>query len=265
MAQSIHPTAIIEEGAVLGDDVFIGPFCLIGARAEIGARTKLISQVTIVGATKIGEDCVIHPYAVLGAPAQDFKHKDGDTVSLEIGARNVIREHVTMHAGTTFARGVTRVGADGFFMVASHVAHDCIVGDNVVFANNATLGGESVVGDYVIMGGLSALHQQCRIGAYAFVGGGAAVTGDVIPYGMVENLGALAGLNLVGLKRRGFSREAIHDLRAAYRLIFAEEGSFEERVEDAARLFEARPEVMSVIQFIREPEARRPLCFPDHR
>lgn len=265
MTHSIHPTAIIEDGAVLGEDVTVGPFCVIGAQARVGDRTKLISHVTVSGSTEIGADCTIHPFAALGGPAQDLKHKDGDEVSLQIGDRNVIREHVTMHAGTAFARGRTRVGSDGFFMVASHVAHDCLVGDHVVFANNATLGGESVVGDYVIMGGLSALHQQCRIGAYAFVGGGAPVTGDVIPYGMVDNLGALGGLNLVGLKRRRFSRDAIHDLRAAYRLIFAEEGSFDERVDDAARLFESRPEVMTVIDFIREPKARRPLCFPDHR
>ncbi len=265
MTQSVHPTAIVESGAVLGDDVKIGPFCVVGGRSRIGDRTELISHVTVSGRTDIGADCTIHPFAALGGAAQDFKHKDGDDVSLQIGDRNVIREHVTMHAGTAFARGRTTVGSGGFFMVASHIAHDCAVGDHVVFANNATLGGESVVGDYVIMGGLSALHQQCRIGSHAFVGGGAAVVGDLIPFGMADNHGYLAGLNLVGLRRRKFSRDAIHDLRAAYRLIFAEEGSFDERVEDAARLFETRPEVMSVIEFIREPAARRPLCFPDHR
>jgi UDP-N-acetylglucosamine acyltransferase len=262
---SIHPTAIIEDGAELADGVEIGPFCVISAEARIGRGTRLMSNIVVAGKTTIGEDCIIHPFAALGSPPQDFKHKDGDDVSLVIGDRNVIREHVTMHAGTRSARGMTRVGSDGFFMVAAHVAHDCIVGDHVVFANNATLGGESVVGDYVIMGGLSALHQQCRIGSYAFVGGGAPVTGDVIPYGMVDNSGALGGLNLVGLKRRQFTRDAIHDLRAAYRLIFSEEGSFEERVEDTARLFGERAEVMRVIDFIRDGTARRPLCFPSHR
>ncbi len=262
---SIHPSAIVEDGAIIEADVEIGPYCVIGSRARIGARTRLISHVTVSGKTSLGEDCIVHPFSSLGSPAQDFKHKDTDDVSLEIGDRNVIREQVTMHAGTAFARSVTRVGSDGFFMVGAHVAHDCIVGDHVVFANNATLGGESIVGDYVIMGGLSALHQQCRIGSYAFVGGGAPVTGDVIPYGMVDNSGALGGLNLVGLKRRKFGRDAIHDLRAAYRLIFSEEGSFDERVVDTARLFGERPEVMRVIDFIREESARRPLCFPAHR
>ena len=265
MTHIIHPTAIVEDGAELGADVKVGPFCVIGSQCRIGGRTELISHVTVSGRTEIGADCTIYPFAALGGPAQDFKHKDGDDVSLQIGDRNVIREHVTMHAGTALARARTTVGSGGFFMVGSHVAHDCVVGDQVVFANNATLGGGSVVGDYVIMGGLSALHQQCRIGNYAFVGGGAAVVGDLIPFGMADNHGYLAGLNLVGLRRRKFSRDAIHDLRAAYRLIFAEEGSFDERVEDAARLFETRSEVMSVIEFIREPSARRPLCFPDHR
>ncbi len=262
---SIHPSAIVEDGAQLGEGVSIGPYCVVGADVRIGARTRLISHVTVTGTTSLGEDCIIHPFSALGSPPQDFKHKDGDDVSLEIGDRNVIREQVTMHAGTKFARGKTRVGSDGFFMVGAHVAHDCIVGDHVVFANNATLGGESVIGNYVIMGGLSALHQQCRIGDFAFVGGGAAVVGDVIPFGMADNHGFLAGLNLVGLKRRKFSRDAIHDLRAAYRLIFSEEGSFDERVEDTAGLFGERPEVQRVIDFIRDPAARRPLCFPSHR
>lgn len=264
MSAEIHPTAIIEDGAELGEGVQVGPYCIVGPQARIGARTRLLSHVTVTGRTTIGADCIIHPFAALGAPAQDFKHKDGDDVSLEIGDRNVMREHVTMHMGTKSSRSVTRVGAGGFFMVGAHVAHDCVVGDNVVFANNATLGGGSDVGDFVIMGGLSALHQQCRIGRYAFVGGGAPVVGDIIPFGMVSNDGYLGGLNLVGLKRRGFSRDAIHDLRAAYRLLFAEEGAFTERVEDTARIFEGREEVQTIIDFLRAP-ARRPLCFPAPR
>ena len=264
MAAEVHSTAIVEDGAQLGDDVYVGPYCSIGAQARIGARTRLLSHVAITGATTLGPDCVVHPFAVLGAPAQDFKHKDGDAVSLEIGERNVIREHVTMHMGTKAGRGVTKVGSGGFFMVGSHIAHDCVVGDQVVFANNATLGGGAVLGDYVIMGGLSALHQQCRIGQYAFVGGGCAVVGDLIPFGMADNHGYLAGLNLVGLKRRGFPRETIHDLRAAYRLLFAEEGAFAERVEDTARIFQNSQEVQAIIAFLRAP-AKRPLCFPQSR
>lgn len=259
----IHPTAIVDSAAQLGEGVSIGPFCVVGPNVEVGDRTRLISHVTIAGQTRLGADCTLHPFVSLGEPPQDFKFRGGD-VRLEIGDRNTLREQVTMHLGTETGRGVTCVGSGGFFMVGAHIAHDCIVGDNVVFANHATLGGESTVGDFVIMGGLSALHQKCRIGKYAFVGGGAAVTGDVIPYGMADNHGWLAGLNLVGLKRRGFPRDAIHDLRAAYRLLFAEEGAFTERVEDAARIFASRSEVMDIISFIRAP-ADRPLCFPASR
>jgi UDP-N-acetylglucosamine acyltransferase len=264
MSADIHPTAIIEDGAELAEGVQVGPYCIVGPQARIGARTRLLSHVSITGRTTIGQDCIIHPFAALGSPAQDFKHKDSDEVALEIGDRNVMREHVTMHMGTKASRSVTRVGSGGFFMAGAHVAHDCVVGDNVVFANNVALGGGADVDDFVIMGGLSALHQQCRIGRYAFVGGGAPVVGDVIPFGMVSNDGYLGGLNLVGLKRRGFSRDAIHDLRAAYRLLFAEEGAFTERVEDTARIFEGREEVQTIIDFLRAP-ARRPLCFPAPR
>ncbi|MGJ3233324.1 MAG: acyl-ACP--UDP-N-acetylglucosamine O-acyltransferase [Oceanicaulis sp.] len=260
---AIHATAIVDPSAQIGEGAEIGPYCVIGPHVEIGARTRLLSHVTIAGRTRIGADCTLHPFVALGEPPQDFKYRGGD-VRLEIGDKNVLREHVTMHLGTEAGAGVTRVGSNCYFMVASHVAHDCVVGNNVVFANNATLGGGSMVGDFVTMGGLSALHQKCRIGKYAFVGGGAAVTGDLIPYGMADNHGWLAGLNLVGLKRRGFARETIHDLRAAYRLLFAEEGAFTERVEDTARLFETRTEVQDIIGFIRAPAAR-PLCFPAPR
>lgn len=261
MSVTIHPTAHVEDGAQLGEDVQIGPFCHVGPRAVIKDRVRLIGHVSVLGRTELGEDCVVHPFAALGSPPQDFKFKGGD-VGLIIGAKNVLREHVTMHMGTEGARGTTRVGSNGYYMVGAHVGHDCIVGDHVVFANNATLGGEVVVGDYVIMGGLSAIHQKCRVGRHSFVGGGAPVTGDVIPYGMVDNHGWLAGLNLVGLKRRGFSRDVIHDLRAAYRMIFATEGKFTERVEDASRLFGEISEVMEIIEFIRAPAAR-PLCGPE--
>ena len=263
MTHTIHPTALVDDSAQLGDGVEIGPFCTVGPNVKIGDRTRLISHVTLSGQTDLGADCLLHPFVSLGEPPQDFKFKGGD-VRLIVGDRNILREQVTMHMGTESAKGVTEVGSDNFFMVGAHVAHDCTVGNHVVFANNATLGGDSTVADYVIMGGLSALHQQCRIGKYAFIGGGAPGTGDVIPYGMVDNLGALAGLNLVGLKRRGFARDAIHDLRAAYRLVFANEGAFNERIEDAARLFETRPEVMDIVEFIRTP-AKRPLCSPEGR
>ncbi|MEO1040348.1 MAG: acyl-ACP--UDP-N-acetylglucosamine O-acyltransferase [Pseudomonadota bacterium] len=262
MAATIHPTAIVDAGAEIADDVTIGPYCVIGPYVKIAAGCQLLSHVTVTGRTELGENCIVHPFGSLGGDPQDMKY-DGEDVSLIIGPNNTMREQVTMHRGTT-ALGETRVGAGGYFMVGAHVAHDCIVGENVVFANNATLGGEAVIGDYVIMGGLAAIHQKCRVGRYAFVGGLSAVTGDVIPYGMVDNDGHLAGLNLVGLKRRGFPRDLIHDLRAAYRLMFASEGAFSERIEDAGRLFAGRPEIVEIIDFIRAPAAR-PLCTPDSR
>ena len=256
----IHPTAIVHKDAKIGAGVEIGPYCSLGPGAVLGRAVRLISHVVIEGLTEIGEHSVVHPFAVLGGAPQHLAHK-GEPTRLLIGERNIIREHVTMHAGTAIGRGVTTVGSDGLFMVGSHVAHDCIVGDHVVFANNATLGGHVQVGDYVFMGGLSAAHQWARIGRHAFIGGLAPVTKDVIPYGLVGNDAHLEGMNLVGLKRRGFARDTINDLRAAYRMLFAEEGTFQERVDDVARVFGRSSEVSEVVAFIRA-DANRPLCLP---
>jgi UDP-N-acetylglucosamine acyltransferase len=257
----IHPTAMVAPGARLGEDVSIGPYCIVGEGAVIGDRTSLVSHVVIEGETELGPDNVVHSFAVLGGAPQHLAHK-GEVTRLVIGARNQIREHVTFHTGTVAGGGVTRIGNDGLFMVASHVAHDCLVGDHVVMANNATLGGHARIGDYVFMGGLSAVHQWSRVGRQAFIGGLAAVTKDVIPFGSVwGNPAHLEGLNLVGLKRRGFARDVINDLRSAYRLMFAEEGTFQERLDDVGRVFEASPEVSEVVDFIRS-DANRPLCLP---
>ena len=262
MSVTVHPTAIVEKGAELAEGVEIGPFCLIGPRARIGARTRLLSNVVVEGNARLGEDCVVHPFAVLGAPPQHLAHRGEDT-RLEIGDRNVLREHVTMHTGTVQGGGVTRVGSDGLFMVNTHVAHDCVVGDRVAMANNAALGGHVQVGDFVFVGGLAGVHQYTRIGRYAFVGASAMVTKDVIPYGSVwGNHAHLEGLNLVGLKRRGLSRATISNLRSAFRLLFGPEGTFQERLEDTARVFAEAPEVMEIVAFIRA-EANRPLCLPD--
>jgi len=257
---NIHPAALIHPGAKIGAGVEIGPYCTIGEGAVIGRAVRLISHVVVEGLTEIGEHTVVHPFAVLGGPPQHLAHK-GEPTRLIIGERNIIREHVTMHTGTALGRGVTTVGSDGLFMVGSHVAHDCIVGDHVVFANNATLGGHVQVGDYVFMGGLSAVHQWSRIGRHAFIGGLAPVTKDVIPFALVGNDARLEGMNLVGLKRRGFSRDTINDLRAAYRMLFAEEGTFQERLDDVARVFGRSAEVSEVVTFIRA-DANRPLCLP---
>jgi UDP-N-acetylglucosamine acyltransferase len=257
----IHPTAIVSPGAQLGQDVEVGAFCTVGPQVQLGDGVRLVSHVVIEGATQIGAGTTVHPFAVLGGAPQHLAHK-GEETRLVIGERNIIREHVTMHTGTVGGGGVTKIGSDSLYMVGAHVAHDCIVGDRVTFANNATLGGHVVIGDFVFMGGLCAVHQFTRIGRYSFVGGGGVVTKDIIPYGSVwGNHAHLEGLNLVGLKRRGFTREAINALRAAYRLLFADEGTFQERLDDVARVFAGSPEVMEIVDFIRA-EANRPLCLP---
>lgn len=257
----IHPTAIVEDGAKLGADVEIGPYCLIGPDVTLNDGVRLLSHVVVEGETTIGTSCVVHPFANLGGPPQHSAHK-GEITKLLIGDRNTIREHVTMHTGTVGGRGVTTVGSDSLFMAGSHVAHDCIVGNNVVMANAATLGGHVHMADFVFMGGLAACHQYGRIGRYSFIGGLAAVTKDVIPFGSVwGNHAHLEGLNLVGLRRRGFSREQINALRAAYRLLFADEGTFQERLADVAETYASSPEVMEIVSFI-QADANRPLCLP---
>jgi len=257
----IHPTAIVDKAAKLHDSVEVGAYSTIGPGVTLGENVRLVSHVCLDGVTQIGADCIIHPFASLGGSPQHLGYK-GEPTQLIVGERNVIREHVTMNTGTVAGGGVTRVGSDSLYMTASHVAHDCVVGDNVVFANNATLGGHVQVGDFVFLGGLAAVHQFSRIGHYAFIGGVSAVTKDVIPFGSVWGVHAhLEGLNLVGLKRRGFSREEINDLRAAWRMLFAEEGTFQERLEDVARVFSGSGRVMEIVDFIRA-DANRPLCLP---
>lgn len=257
----IHPTAIVEDGAQLADDVIIGPYCTIGPNVKLGHATKLISHVVIAGNTTIGKNSEIHPFAVLGHPPQHNQYK-GEDVRLTIGDNVIIREHVTMHPGTTMGNSETKIGDNGLFMVGAHVAHDCLLGNNVIFSNNATLGGHVTIGDHVIVGGLAALHQFTRVGNHAFIGGMAAVPHDVIPYGSVHgNHAHLAGLNIVGLKRRGFTRDQIHDLRSAYRLLFAWEGTFQERIEDVSKEYQHCPEVMEIIDFIRSG-SNRSICMP---
>lgn len=261
MAQ-IHPTAIVADSAEIAEDAVVGPFCIVGEAVRIGAGTRLHAHVVVEGRTTLGRGNQVHPFAVLGGPPQHTGYKGEDT-QLVIGDHNIIREHATMNIGTVNGGGVTRVGSNGFYMIESHVGHDCVVGDHVILTKQATLGGHCHVGDYVIVGGLAAVHQFTRVGRHAMIGGLAAVVKDVIPYGSVwGNHAHLEGLNLVGLKRRGFDRETINTLRAAYRLLFADEGTFQERLEDTARTYAASPQVMEIIQFIRA-DASRPLCLPE--
>ncbi len=261
MTVTIHPSAIVDPAAKLGEGVDIGPFCVVGPDVTLGDGVRLVSHVAVDGRTSIGAETVIYPFASIGHRPQDLKFH-GEPSELVIGARNQIREHVTMNPGTEGGGMITRVGNDGLFMMGSHVAHDCIVGDHVIMANNATLGGHVTLGDYVIIGGLSAVRQFVRIGSHAMIGGMSGVENDVIPFGLVMGDRArLAGLNLVGLERRGFGKDDIHALRAAYRMLFGPEGTFAERVEEVGRDFGDRALISDVLSFIRAKEARS-LCQP---
>ena len=257
----IHATAVVDPSAQLGEDVEIGPFCVVGGDVQLGDRVKLRSHVSVDGHTVLGEGCDVHPFAALGGAPQHLGYK-GEPTRLEIGAGTVIRESVTMNRGTANGDAVTRIGKNGFFMAYSHVAHDCIVGDGVVFANSATLAGHCHVGDGVIIGGLSAVHQHCRIGTGAIVGGVSGVAKDVIPFGSVLGARAeLGGLNIIGLKRRGFPREQIHALRNAYKGLFSGEGTLKDRVEAIAETYKGEPLVETVVAFIRG-NSDRSYCVP---
>ncbi|MBI5940057.1 MAG: acyl-ACP--UDP-N-acetylglucosamine O-acyltransferase [Caulobacterales bacterium] len=258
----IHPTAIVDKAAQIDSSVEIGPYCLVGPGATLGKGVKLLSHAIVEGVTEVGEDCVLHPFACLGGPPQHTGHK-GEPTRVVVGPRNVFREHVTVHAGTAGGRAVTTVGSDGLFMVNTHIGHDCIIGDKVIMAPSVAVGGHVTVSDFVFLGGLAAIHQYTRVGRYAFVGGGGIVTKDVIPYGSVwGNHAHLEGLNLIGLKRRGFTREQIATLRAAYRLLFADEGTFQERLDDVSETYPDVAEIMEIVAFIRD-DATRPLCLPE--
>ncbi len=219
----IHATAIVHPDASLGERVTVGPYCTVDANVILGDDVNLVSHVSVGGHTTIGARTTIYPFTSLGHPPQDLKYK-GEHSTLEIGTDTVIREHVTMNPGTEGGGSITRIGNHGLFMVGTHVAHDCQVGNHVIMANNATLAGHVTVGDYAVIGGLSAIHQFVRVGTHAMIGGMSGVEHDVIPYGSVTGERAhLSGLNLTGLKRRGFDRQTIHAIRALYRQLFEDE------------------------------------------
>ena len=249
MSEGIHPSAVVADGAVIGEGCTIGPFCVIGADVVLGDRVTLKSHVVVQGDTQIGPDTVVFPFAVLGEVPQDLKY-GGEAASLRIGARNRIREHVTMNIGTSGGGGVTRVGDDGLFMAGCHIAHDAQVGDRVIVVNGSAVAGHCVIEDDVIIGGLSGVHQWVRIGKGAIIGAVTMVTKDVVPHGLVQGpRGALDGLNLVGLKRRGVDRADITALRAAFQMLKDGEGTFHDR---ATRLADESdsPYVQEMVAFI---------------
>ncbi len=258
----IHSTAIVEDGAVIGENVRVGPYSTVGPNVKLADGVVLEAHVVVAGHTSIGAGTHIFPFASIGHKPQDLKFA-GEVTELVIGANNQIREHVTMNPGTEGGGGVTHIGDNCLFMVGAHVGHDCRVGDHAILANNATLAGHVELADFVILGGLSAVRQWSRIGTGAIVGGMTGVEFDVIPYGsVIGDRARLAGLNLIGLKRKGLPREQIHALRAAYRALFeSEEGTLRSRAESIAADEDIQPLVKTVTDFILEKEDRR-FCTP---
>ncbi|MGI9426101.1 MAG: acyl-ACP--UDP-N-acetylglucosamine O-acyltransferase [Hyphomicrobiaceae bacterium] len=257
----IHPTAIVAEGARVAEGCRIGPYCVIDADVELGDGCELVSHVAVSGFTTIGAETKIYPFASIGHQPQDLKYR-GEASTLKVGAKCIIREGVTMNPGTD-GGGMTTVIGDGCaFLANSHVGHDCHVGSNVIFSNNVMLAGHCTVGDFAIIGGGAAVIQFARVGAHSFVGGMSGLENDLIPYGVaMGNRAYLSGLNIVGLTRRGFAREDIHDLRRAYRLLFANEGTLKERLDDVDDGFNEHPIVQEILEFIREG-GKRSLCTP---
>ncbi|MCP4923306.1 MAG: acyl-ACP--UDP-N-acetylglucosamine O-acyltransferase [bacterium] len=258
----IHPSAVVDPKAILGDGVSIGPFCCVGPDVVLGDRVRLVSHVSLDGIISIGEDSTVYPFASLGHAPQDLKYA-GEKSKTIIGKRCCIREYVTIQPGTKDDKMKTVVGDDCLLMVGVHVAHDCVIGNRVIMSNNATLGGHVEIGDHAIIGGLAAVHQFVRIGSYAMIGGTAAVANDVIPYGFVKgDHSSLDGMNLVGMKRRGLDRDEIVRLRRAYKQIFeTRDQPLADRVDATRREFSKDVRVTELIDFI--VKAGRPLCLPE--
>jgi UDP-N-acetylglucosamine acyltransferase len=257
---AIDPTARVAPNAVIGSDVMIGPYCVVGPDVAIGEGCKLVAHVHLAGHTTIGANTTIYPFASLGTPPQSVHYRGGPT-RLTIGAKCQIRENVTVNIGTEDGGGITTVGDNCFLMTGSHVGHDCQVGNNVIFANNAVLGGHCEIGQHTFLGGHCAVHQFTRIGESVMVSGYTALSDDVIPYGFVLHaIGRLVGVNLIGMRRRGVSKEAIRTVRKAYAVLFEDEGPFAPRIDKAEAEFGNVPEVAKIIAFLRG-EHRRPIML----
>ena len=243
-------------GAAIADGVRIGPFCHVGPEVVIEAGAELISHVVVDGITRIGAGVVIYPFCTVGLAPQDLKYR-GEPTRTEIGARSQLREHVTVHRGTIGGSGVTRIGEDCLLMAVVHVAHDCALGNGVVVANNVVMGGHVMIGDNAVIGGAAAIHQFVRIGRAAMIGGVSGVGADVIPFGFVfGNRARLTGLNVIGLRRRGFDRAQIHALRAAFRLMFHGDGVFADRLEQVRAEFAGDVLVEEILRFVDLPSKR---------
>jgi UDP-N-acetylglucosamine acyltransferase len=261
---AIDPTARVADSARIGEGVEIGPYCIIGPQVELKRGVRLLSHVNVTGVTTIGDETVVYPFASLGTPPQSVRYRGGAT-RLVIGAHCELREGVTMNTGTEDGGGLTSVGDRCSFMVGSHVGHDCRVGNSVTLANNTVLGGHVEVGDFTFLGGHVAIHQFVRIGEGVMMAGMSAARDDIIPFGFaLGQTGALVGLNIVGLRRRGASKAEMHRIRRAYRSLFFVEGRIAERIEAVAQEFADDPIVGKMIAFIRAG-GKRPLMRPRAR
>jgi UDP-N-acetylglucosamine acyltransferase len=246
---SVHPTAIIDPEAEIGADVTIGPYCVIGPAVVLGPGCWLQNHVTLCGPTKIGGRNRFHAYCSIGQQSQDLKYA-GEPTYLEIGDENTFREFVTVSRATG-KENVTRIGNQGNFLAYSHIAHDCDVGDRVIFSNNGTLGGHVIVQEYAVLGGLTAVHQFCRIGKHAITGGCTKVVQDVPPFMIVDgNPAEVRGINLVGLERRGFTADTIRALKEAYRILYRAKLNTKQALEELAKTLGETPEVDDLMQFI---------------
>jgi len=246
----IHPTAVIEDGAMLDEGVSVGPFCVIGKGVKIGKGTRLQASVIIEGDTEIGEDCTVYPFACIGLPPQDKKYA-GQKTSVKIGRGNIIRESVTIHRASTGGDGSTAIGDNNFLMAYAHIAHDCKLGSNIIMANAATLAGHVSVEDYAVIGGLTAVHQHVRIGAYAMVGGFSGIRQDIPPFMMASGARAeLFGVNTLGLKKNGFSDEKINELKWAYKILFREKLTLTDAIKKVQEQLPYTEEIKHLIDFI---------------
>jgi len=264
-SSSVHPTSIIETGAVIGQGVNIGPYCYVGPNVSLGDGVKLVSHVSLAGRMRIGNGVTVYPFASLGHPPQDLKFA-GENSETIIGDNTVVREYVTVQPGTKDGIMMTKVGKNCLLMASCHVAHDCIVGDNVILANNATLGGHVTVGDNAFVGGLAAVHQKVRIGEGAFIGGAVGIGKDVIPFGIVMAEGGnLGGLNLIGLRRRGFSHDVINQLKLIYENVLAGDKHIpiSERIRAAYATEGLSEHALAVLDFVSSADSKRSLCLPE--
>lgn len=258
MQKEIHKTAIISPKAEIADSVSIGPFCVIGEGVKIRKGSKLISNIVIEGNTDIGENCIIYPFATIGLPPQDLKYKNEKT-GVKIGKRNIIREYASIHRASVGGDGLTEIGDGNFLMAYVHIAHDCKIGSSTAMANAATLAGHVVVEDFAFVGGVVAVHQFTRIGAYSMVGGFSGIGQDIPPFTMASGARAkLYGLNVIGLKRHGFSEEAINSLKKAYKILFREKRTLKDALKKIESELTGSPEVDRLVEFIEKN--KRGIC-----